>query len=173
MGLLLFTYILKEGDLSALDYKAYIAIMEEKKAERDWKPVEIDCTEYELRVEHFGKSIFGLHIYSVKIITEPLSAYYVGQGKGLLKVVEDCYDTNNGLAFNVTCIENGDIDFQYFCSSVDKVEKLAWNHARTGKAWVKKVKEYLESEPKDSYKTNWFYRHLAAQRRRDGTGGGA
>ena len=68
VGILVFPYIPKKEDLSALDYKAYMAIMEGKKAavQRDWKPVEIHCTEYELRV---GQSIFGQNIYSVKIIT--------------------------------------------------------------------------------------------------------
>ena len=139
-----------EEDLTCLDWDDYRASLAEKQAivQLDWKPVELNGTQYQLEVSNWRK-VNERSLYSVRITYGPLYACHRNLPNSFLDVRENWYPFwGDGSVVTMTYFGRGigDSYVNGYLTTTRSVEQLAKYRAKAGADWVRGFVVYIQPE---------------------------
>ena len=139
-----------EEDLTCLDWDDYRASLAEKQAivQLDWKPVELNGTQYQLEVSNWRK-VNERSLYSVRITDGPLYACHRNLHNSFLDVTENWYPFwGDGSVVTMTYFGRGigDSYVNGYLTTTRSVEQLAKYRAKAGADWVRGFVVYIQPE---------------------------
>ena len=144
--------------LTHLNWDDYRASLAEKKAvvQLDWKPVELNGTQYKLEVSNWYK-VREQSLYSVRITDGPLYACHSNLPNSFLDVRENWFPFwGRGSIVNLSyfgrCIGDSDVNGGFL--TTNSAKELAEYRARAGADWVRGFVEHIQPEV-DRWEAMW------------------